>query len=199
MSKPNDDARLNPTLVFRIVPILTLALLVFFTPSPASAGAIRPGVRAKARTMAGLQKSSANPWGAYWKAALQYRWKDVHGPRAVTMLKVSSDGTVPDSPFVQYLSWRQSLNVKRFNTFHPELVQMLRRVKPSTIPPLTTPILPPDFTPITPVPDTNLPQGLNPPQVPEPATGVMALLMIGSAVMARRWSRSGPDGATGPL
>ena len=190
MSEPNDDVRRSPTIVLRIVLFLLLALAT----APASAGPIRPGVKARAREMVSLQRTSANPWGAYWKAALKYHWKQVHSPRAESMLRISADGTLPNSPFVQYLTWRQSLNVKRFNFYHPGLVRMLRRVRPAAIPPLCTPIRPPGFTPIEPSPfspsDTNLPQNLNPPQIPEPTTGVMALLMIGSAVVARRWSRS---------
>lgn len=182
MSEPIDEVPHSVATPRLFLYILCLAMLATTAISPASAGPIRPNVKAK--TMAILQKTSADPWGPYWKAALKYHWKDVHSPRGVTMLKVQADGTVAESAFVSYLSWRQSLNAKRFNTYHPALMRLLRRVRPSAIPPMATPIQPPNFTPTEP----SLPQGLNPPQIPEPATGLMAILMVGSAIAARRWA-----------
>lgn len=177
MSEPTGDDRTNPAPRRNPLSLLILGLVVAAGMASAEAGPIRPRVRAKTL----LQATAADQWGPYWRAALNYRWMDVRGPKAVSLLKLSADGTLPESPFVEYLVWRQSLNVKRFNSFHPGIVQLLRRIKPSRIPPTITPIDPPDFTPIT-------PQEVTPPQVPEPSTGLIAALMIGAAAAARKWS-----------
>lgn len=166
-----DDSRFSRSR--RNLILLAVFGLLASLATSATAGPIRPGLNAKAV----LQKTSGNQWGPYWQAALKYHWLNVHGPKAESMLRISSDGKLDRSPFVEYLLWRQNLNVKRFNSFHADLVKMLRRVRPGDIPP--TPIDPPGFTP-------NEPQVVNPPQVPEPATGVIALMMIGAAIVARR-------------
>ena len=142
-----------------------------------------------------VQIQKADPWSGYWAYALKHHVLKLGGPSVHTALSLSADGTMPVSPFVQYMSWREGLNAKRFDSFHPALSQALKRVKTTTVsptvPPETvipptggTPILPPGFTPNV------ITETLNPPHVPEPSTAVMALGMIAAAGAARRWKQS---------
>lgn len=186
MSESTGDALARHGRGRKPISFLLLALPLAASSAPVEAGPMR----GRAAEMSVLQSRSADPWGVYWQTALKYRWKDVHGPRGVTLLKLSPDGTLPVSPFVEYLQWRQGLNVRRFNSFHPGIARMLRRARPSRFPPIlgppgSAPTRFPDFTPLS----SSTPQFLNPPpQVPEPATGLMAALMLGMAALARRWA-----------
>ena len=93
--------------------------------------------------------------------------------------------------------WRESINSVRFDSFHTLLAKMLHKVKippknhgspPETFVPPTggTPILPPDFTP------TINPQALNPPNIPEPSTGLIAVVMIAAIALGRHRAKSKP-------
>ena len=163
----------------KLLMILVLGLVAWASCPPAQAGPIRRQVALKAT----LQPSAANQWGPYWEAALKYHWMNVHGPRGVTLLKLSADGTLPVSPFVEYLQWRQGLAVKRFDAFHPGIARLLRHVRAGSMPSLNpTPTEPPDFEAIS-------PQEINPPTVPEPSSAVIAAMLVGAAAVARRRAR----------
>ncbi len=164
--------------------------------SPAVAGAIRHHHVAEVTTQARVKASAADPWGAYWQDALKHHWMHVSGPKALSILSLSADGTLPVSPFVEYLEWRQGLHAKIFDSFHPDIAKLLKKVAhtPSLATPSPTPVFPggpvpiqpPDFTPVTPATPLIEPQSLNPPQVPEPASGLLALAMIAAGILARR-------------
>ncbi len=151
----------------------------------ANAGAIRRG-SVSAKALVKIQK--ADPNSDYWVKALKNQTLKLKGPRTPTVIALNADGTVPDSAFLRYMSWREGLNAKRFGSFHPEIVKLLRKIKkpptptePGTIVPPSpgVPIGPPDFTPIT-------PHELTPPNVPEPSTMILGVSLIGAMVVARR-------------
>lgn len=170
----------------RLVSLTFGATMLLVPTSGVDAGAIK---HATVHTKATVEIQKANPWSGYWSYALKHHLLKLTGPAVHTKLALSADGTLPISPFVQYMQWREGLNAKRFDSFHPTLAQMLKKAKTpssgtppeSLIPPSGgTPILPPDFTPVT------VPETIIPPQVPEPSTGVLAVGMIGIAWAVRR-------------
>jgi hypothetical protein len=146
-------------------------------------------------TKSTVEIQKADPWSGYWAYALKHHVLKLTGPSVHTNLALSIQGTLPSSPFVEYMSWREGLNAKRFDSFHPALAQALKHVKTTTVsptvPPETlvpttggTPILPPGFTPDV------VTETLNPPHIPEPSTAVMALGMIAAAGVAHRWKKT---------
>ena len=170
---------------------LIVGVVAFATNSPARGGVIRqPTVHA----LSVVEIEKADPNSGYWERALQFHTLKLAGPRVHNLYVLNADGSVAPTAFVRYMQWREGLNVKRFDSLHPLLAKELRRVKfppthptpsptsPGTyVPPAgSTPIQPPNFTPIE--------QGLNPPQVPEPSSAVIAVALIGVAALARRWS-----------
>ena len=197
MNEPMGGRRPEPGPGRNLISILGFGVLLAVS-SPAYAGGIRHHHLAEVRTQARVRAAAADPWGAYWQDALNHHRMHVNGPKALSILSLSADGTLPASPFVEYLQWRQGLHAKVFDSFHPDIAKVLKRVShaPSLVPPSVpggpVPIQPPDFTPLGPLIS---PQSLNPPQVPEPATGLLALGMIAAAVVARRkiGDRARPD------
>ena len=146
-----------------------------------------------AKSTVEIQK--ADPWSGYWAYALKHHILKLSGPSVHTSLTLSIEGTLPSSYYVEYMSWREGLNAKRFDSFHPALAQALKKVKTTTVSPTVppesvipptggTPILPPGFTP------NIVTQSLNPPHVPEPSTAVMALGMIAAVGVAHRWKKT---------
>lgn len=163
---------------------LILALAGLIAVPSADAGPIRPrhpAVHARALVRA----ERADPWGGYWQSALRQHRMHVQGPRALSILSVSPERTVPDSPFVEYLQWRRGRNVRRFDLVHPAIARMFRTVEIARLPALATTPSPSSSPTVT----VSAAGDLNPPQVPEPSSGLIALLMIGSAAAARRWAR----------
>ncbi len=165
---------------------LILGAVVLTTWCPARGGVIR---RPTVHALSVVEIKKADPDSGYWTRALQFRTLKLAGPRVRNLYVLNADGSVAPTAFVRYMQWREGLNVKRFDSLHPMIALQLSRVKfppthpaPSpTTPARSTPIQPPNFTPIE--------QGLNPPQVPEPSSAVIAVALIGVAALARRWSR----------
>ncbi len=145
-------------------------------------------------------------WDPYFAYALEHHLMNVHGPNAVKLLSVmvEGEGGLPNNAFVQYLEWRHGLNVERFDANHPGLGPLLESsqlVTAAAVPPKTSDATPPI-----------LGQGINPPpvvtsppsksttpiiegqapQVPEPASLLIAGVMVGSAFVARRWNSTRP-------
>ena len=166
----------------------------------ATCGSTRGGVMrhpsVHARSVVEIEK--ADPNSGYWERALSLHTLKLTGPRVSTVFALNADGSVAPTAFVRYMMWRESLGVKRFDSFHAQIASELRRVKfpqvnptpspspPGTYPPPTggpVPIQPPDFTPVE--------QGLIPPQVPEPSSALIAAGLIGVAAVARRRARRG--------
>lgn len=125
---------------------------------------------------------SARRWDAYYRRAMRQQSLRVQvptqlrGPRALAL--VATNG---ESPFLDYLRWRRSLNPARFDRYHPNLVAILD-VPPLVIPPY----VPEDIPYPEPNPNPNpIPQV---PQVPEPGSIlVLAGLFGGAALLKRRW------------
>jgi hypothetical protein len=88
------------------------------------------------------------------------------------------------SPWVQYLLWRQGLNVKRFNFYHPQLGPALQNLPPPTAPPINHG-QGPGSTP-------NSPGNVIPPATPEPSTILIAIMLIGSGTWWRSGTRRSP-------
>ncbi|MDB5352756.1 MAG: hypothetical protein JWN86_4003 [Planctomycetota bacterium] len=198
MNEPIGDPRPDNGGRCNIIAALIIGSLALVVPTSADAGAIRNHTL-HAKSSHVVSASSADPWGSYWQNALKHHSLHVSGPKALSILALAPDGSLPMSPFAAYLLWRRGLSTERFDSFHPEIAKILRKIKITQIPPIVNPpttpsqpgqvippgtvvpIQPPDFTPLTPT------QELIPPQVPEPASGLMAVMMVGGAVAARRW------------
>lgn len=167
-----------------------LAVVTALVAPRADAGAIRPhhAARVGARSVVAIEK--ADPDSDFWVRALKNHTLHLRGPRVPMVVALNADGSTPDTAFVRYMAWREGLNAKRFDAFHAEIAQLLRRRKPTptpgTIPPLTgpVPVGPPDFTPITPGTQTLLP-----PHVPEPSAGLAAIVLLGAGLAGRRLAR----------
>ena len=191
MSEPIKTPSRLSAILRKSIPGLALGIAVLFPSASSHAGAIR---QTTVHTRSTVEIQKADPWSGYWANALKHHVLKLSGPSVHTVLTLSADGTLPSSPFVHYMVWREGLNAKRFDSFHSELAKMLHKLKtprlhpgipPETfVPPVgKTPILPPDFIPIT------TPQNLTPPNVPEPSTGLMAVGMIAAVTMGRRWAK----------
>lgn len=120
-----------------------------------------------------------NPPG--WRNSAWFKLFGEH-PHIPEALRVDvSKGVLPQTPFVEYLHWRQSLDPTRFDYYHPRLGRLLaeQNLVPVTV---TTPSIPNPGTPTT-TPPTSPP--ISPPQgqtiVPEPGMLSIAAMMIASA------------------
>jgi hypothetical protein len=92
------------------------------------------------------------------------------------------------SPMIDYLLWRRSLNPQRFDFFHPRLGPSLGN---HADPPVTVSV-PQNLVPTTPTTPPLIPavpQTIEP-NVPEPSTFVIGLLMGVWGVCSRRRLRS---------
>ncbi len=121
-------------------------------------------------------------WNRYFARALVNHDLRVKGPNAVGVLAVSAaaTGVLPQTPIVQYLMWRRSLNPARFDFYHPRLGPILQQNLITSVPPTVggEKITPPT-PPVTP-PDNP------PPQVPEPSSLAIAVMLVSAAAWARR-------------
>ncbi|WP_074314829.1 PEP-CTERM sorting domain-containing protein [Singulisphaera sp. GP187] len=82
------------------------------------------------------------------------------------------------TPWVQYLLWRQGLNIARFNHYHPVLGPVLEQLPPPVAPPTN----PPASGEIIPPIEVH-------PNGPEPSSIIVALGLAGAGIWWR--SRSG--------
>jgi len=133
-------------------------------------------------------------WSDYFLKALQEHNLRVEGPNMLNILStvVSSDGTLPQTPMVEYLDWRRGLKPERFDSYHPQLGALLNQdqlIRSTADPAPTVPssvssetLTPPVSPPVSPPP-------ILPPPVPEPSSGLIALLLFGSAA-AIQWKRT---------
>ncbi|WP_157579420.1 PEP-CTERM sorting domain-containing protein [Singulisphaera acidiphila] len=96
------------------------------------------------------------------------------------MVRALQSADPRSTPWVQYLLWRQGLNVARFNFYHPGLGPALEELPPPKTPPTTPPPAGGEVDPPTPKPP-----------VPEPSSFLVALGMLGAGIWWRsRASRS---------
>ena len=126
---------------------------------------------------------------AFYARALQLGVVRVPRPQGLDRLLVANaDGTLPDSPIVDYLQWRRGLNTPRFDSQHPFLAPILERDRiADTQVPLPIPTGPPEVPTIPPAPD-NPPIGVggtpSQPQLPVPELSSLPLwiaLAVGGA------------------
>ena len=105
-------------------------------------------------------------------------------------LKVTAvNGLLPATPAVDYLKTRRGLNVTRFDRYHPRLGAMLaedEQLKAASL--NTTPVTAAEG--VAPAPPTTI-HTIHPAQenVPEPSTATIALALIVSVALARRFRR----------
>lgn len=126
-----------------------------------------------------VESPAGGPLAGYFRWALQNQVLRVNVPRALRGLQPQANGQLPNWAFVDYLSWRRSLNPTRFDLNHPNLAQML--VYRPTSPPICPPC---PCEPTGPVrPQTQTPE---PPQIPEPSSALIALTLLGAGVWAHR-------------
>lgn len=127
-------------------------------------------------------------WQNYFAQALrQQRVHVQRPPNLFQMLRADENGLLPDTPLVEYLHWRRSLNPSRFDRYHPKLAPLLTRTMLTQLPPdtptlPTLPALPGDpdgFDPTRPIPQV---------PIPEPGTLMIALVLAGSFAWMRRRS-----------
>jgi hypothetical protein len=160
---------------------LLLAFLAWSTPF-ATAAPIRTAATANSVMTQALQANSV-----YFRNALQTRSLQVSIPRNLRGLRPMSDGTLPDSTFVDYLRWRWSLNPVRFAQYHPSVSRMILqdlqiRQLAQQVPQIVNP---PGVKPSV---ITN-PQTVTPPAVPEPSSLAILTLLFGASLWARRARR----------
>ena len=159
----------------------------------ARAGGSTVGVHAAAQTIAPTVHAAAQTLRPSVHAAA------VHNTEARTALQLAAqldaNGRLPNTPLVQFLEARRALDPARFDFYHPTLGPLLAQDPPLTAaatkaPPL---IAAAQVATAPPAPAASpAPQLSRPPihpaaqQVPEPSTAAVALVMIGSAALARR-------------
>lgn len=160
--------------------VVVLATWVAGGAKDAHAGPMRRMV-AKARVSLMKDDGKLGYWDRYFLRALQEQRMKVVGPDALRVLRADATGRLPQVPMVAYLKWRRSLNPARFDRNHPVLGPRLEtddviRSLPQT----------PIVTPTAPLPEVIRPPLSGGDQVPEPASLVVGLGMIGAGVV---WSR----------
>jgi MYXO-CTERM domain-containing protein len=106
-----------------------------------------------------------------------------------------TNGLLPDTPLVEYLRWRRSLDPARFDHYHPNVGPMLAedaltRMSLLNPPPNLGQVVNPPGTPPPPVPVPPLPP--NPPdaKVSEPSSALLGLVLAGAAGWLRRRAHS---------
>ncbi len=118
-------------------------------------------------------------------------WQWPEHPHVPSALRLAvNHGFLPQTPFTDYLKWRQSLDPARFDYYHPRVAYLLSLENVATPAIVSTPVVPPVTSPQA---QTITPPPLLPPQaqtvVPEPGSLSVALAMIASAAGARFWKR----------
>lgn len=161
---------------YRTARVIAAGLILALSGSPSEAAPIHS--HALATATGPVEQPGLGPAWARFLAGGAALWAESKPPRIPAHLHLlSQNGQLVESPFVDYLFWRRSLNPIRFDHYHPSLGPALGNLIPPTTPiPIPTPIP-------TPTPTPN-PQ----PQVPEPASVMIALILAGAALWQRRRS-----------
>ncbi len=110
-------------------------------------------------------------WARFLAGGASY-WDVARPPRFPSdlVLPKNSNGTLVETPFVDYLTWRRDLDPSRFDHYHPNVGPELAQ--------LTTPSVVPSV--VKPVPPTK-PFNVAPQNLPEPASLPLALILFGAA------------------
>jgi hypothetical protein len=102
---------------------------------------------------------------------------------------VAVNGLLPDTPLVEYLRYRRSLNPARFDRWHPNVGRLLA-VDEATRETAGTPTegVTQVVTPPPPPPTTSTAGGPDP-TVPEPSTAMIGMVLVASVTLTRRLAR----------
>jgi hypothetical protein len=166
------------------VPVLGTALLLVIACPATQASAIK-------KLEHEVKAHVEDPLQAYFQQALRAHSLHVRVPASLRPLHPRA-GLLAETPFIDYLRWRWGLNHERFARFHPHVAAMLLvddRLRHTVVTlPLVTSGRPSSTTPNTPPHTINPgPQVIIPPAAPEPATGLMAIIMLGAVYWVRRY------------
>jgi hypothetical protein len=170
--------------------ILALAGIVAPRPCPASPIKTTTAAQRKLGPPTPAVLAPGSFWDQYYAKALKEHSTKVKGLDSLTVLKPDKNGYMPSSSMLDYLHWRRSLDVAGFDKYHPVLGPWLERdeqvrsvvKKPPIIKgPTTNP------KPRTTKPPSVQPGGVNPPPVPEPGSALVAVVLAGAGLWARRW------------
>ena len=123
----------------------------------------------------------------FFTQALNNHWLHVDIPVSMRHLEAEANGLLPDTVFVEYLKWRHDLNPVRFDFYHPKVGPMIERDE------ILRASLSPKVIVEPTAPPPNLGQTLTPPphcpNIPEPGTATIAVVMLAAAALARRWAQ----------
>ena len=182
-----DSMKSNPPLLLRN--FLLLLSLAAALPVRASANELMREYRRELFLEERAARYAADPPANSFRTLPYWQWPE--HPHVPTALRIAVDhGFLPQTPFTNYLKWRQSLDPARFDYYHPRVAYLLSLENVSTPAIVSTPVVPPVVQPQA---QTITPPPLLPPQaqtvVPEPGSLSVALAMIASAAAARSWRR----------
>jgi hypothetical protein len=148
-------------------------------------GAIAPEadaakIKAKLTVARKVEGKSLAWWDAYYTRALDNRQvKGIQVPIALRRRLISGatiTGLLPDSPLVEYLRFRRSINPAVFDQNHESLGPLISRdtiIRNNPAPP----------PPVNPIPGVVTPPA---PQVPEPSTALIAIVLSAAGLIVHR-------------
>ena len=179
MPNATRPGRIRPARTIAALALAATVLLVFCPPGPASAIRSHRHHATSFRT----EDSLGSAWNHFLIGGPTL-WASVRSPRFPSnVLLARRNGNLLETPFVDYLFWRRSLNPARFDLFHPALGPALGQLTPPSPAVVPTAIpggstqggRPPTST--NPVPEVG---------VPEPTSLSTGLMMIAVAYGWRR-------------
>lgn len=136
-----------------------------------------------------LEFSAENPAG--WRNSVWYKLYGEHPNVPDSLRREVAAGKLPDTPFVNYLRWRQSLDAARFDHYHPRVAMLLAEqslTPPASSVPATAPPQSQTSTPGAPgSPPVIPPEGQT--IVPEPGTFSIACLLAATGFLARLYRK----------
>jgi hypothetical protein len=169
-----------------------LAATVAFGGRSADAAAMNKTLHARSQQSAEMRLArytrAEEALAPYYAYALQTHQLRVFIPRVLRNIQ-SEQGLLHESSFVAYLEWRRSLAPRRFDHYHPRLAKAIitdTQIRQSLVdtPPVTPPTnVVPAPGGVTPPTDVVIPPTVS---APEPSTALIALVLIGAGLWARR-------------
>ncbi|MCA1684532.1 MAG: hypothetical protein LC745_00815, partial [Planctomycetia bacterium] len=123
-------------------------------------------------------------WARFLREGVSH-WQVVRPPRFPSGLVLpTSQGRLVDTPFVDYLFWRRSLDPTRFDVYHPNVGPELGQfaLRPSAHPRATSTVV--SHRPLHPAAQN----------LPEPGTLAIAIVLVASRLAWRGRAEKGPLG-----
>jgi hypothetical protein len=154
--------------------------IVIASAAPASAAKIS----SKASVQPKVEGRTLTWWNQYYVRALaNHQIAGIRVPMALRRIQLTAEGLLPDTPLVEYLRWRRSVNPSQFDANHTSLGPLISRDNIIRNTPQPEPSPQPGHT--TP-----------PPSVPEPSMALVGLMMCvaGAVVRLRMRHRDAQDG-----